>query len=48
MYKYTKYPLDRLICYNCGSFNVEIISKKGIAYSLKCKNCGRVWVKRVN
>jgi len=38
---------SELVCYHCGSFNVDLLNKKDNKRVFKCCDCGKVWIKMV-
>ena len=42
-----KKEFDRaLICYRCGSDDIEFMRENSVAYVYKCKDCGRIIIKQ--
>jgi len=37
---------SELVCYKCGSFNVDILNCQDYKKVFKCFDCGKVWIKR--
>jgi len=34
------------VCYHCGSFNIDLLNKQDNKRVFKCRDCGKVWIKR--
>ena len=37
---------SELVCYHCGSFNVDLLNEQNKKKVFKCLDCGKVWIKR--
>ena len=35
-----------LVCYNCGSFSIELLNSQDNKRVYRCNICGKVWIKR--
>jgi len=38
---------SELVCYHCGSFNVDLLNEQNKKKVFKCLDCGKVWIKMV-
>ena len=38
---------SELVCYHCGSFNVDLLNEQNNKKVFECRDCGKVWIKMV-
>ncbi|MEM3502847.1 MAG: hypothetical protein QXJ62_05005 [Nitrososphaeria archaeon] len=34
------------VCFNCGSFDIELLNHQNNKSVYKCRICGKVWIKK--